>query len=178
MAADVASVGEGWDLIVGHSFGGPIACLVAANDPTTRAVLLLDPFLDAADAVFDDLVEDLLAELDPNATAESIAAEQPAWHAEDCFQKAVGARLTSPHAVERCLRDNAPYHHLELLDGLEPPAHILGSDPEHGALFAPGAMDRVANDRVTYRMVAGAGHSLQRERPDAVVEEARSMLGV
>ena len=96
MAADVSSVGSQWDLVIGHSLGGPIGCLVAANDPTTRALLLLDPFLDTPDAAFDNLIDDLTAELDPHATAESIAAEQPAWHAEDCFQKAIGARLTSP----------------------------------------------------------------------------------
>lgn len=178
MAADVASVGEGWDLIIGHSLGGPIACLVAAGDPSSRAVLLLDPFLDAPSAEFDELVDDLLSELDPHATAESIAGEQPSWHAEDCFHKAISARLTSPYVVERCLRDNAPYRHLALLETPTAPIHILGSDPVHGALFAPSAIDDVTNRRVTYRMVAGAGHSLQRERPEVVVDAARSLLGV
>ena len=58
------------------------------------------------------------------------------------------------------------------------PVLILGSDPDHAALFAPGAMDVVTNERVAYRVVVGAGHSLQRERPDAVVEAVRSMLDV
>lgn len=178
MAADVASVGAGWDLVVGHSLGGPIACHVAAGDPSIRGVLLLDPFLDTPDAAFDGLVGDLLAELDPFATAESIAAAEPAWDAEDCFHKAVGARSTSPYAVERCLRDNAPYHHVGLLDRFELPVTIVGSDPAHGALFDPRAMDGVNPDRVTYQMVAGAGHSLHRERPGVVVEAARSMLQV
>lgn len=178
MAADVASVGVGWDLVVGHSLGGPIACLVAVGDPSIRAVLLLDPFVDAPDTEFDGLMEELLSELDPVATAESVAAGQPAWHAEDCFHKAVSARLTSPYVVERCLQDNAPYHHLELLDALSAPTHILGSDPARGALFAPQAMAGVTNGRVTYEMVAGAGHSLQREQPGIVVAAARSMLGV
>ncbi|MDH3249968.1 MAG: alpha/beta hydrolase [Acidimicrobiia bacterium] len=178
MSADVASLGAGWDLIVGHSLGGPIACLVAAKDPSTRAVLLLDPFLDAPDEAFDGLVGDLLSELDPHATAGSIAAEQPDWHAEDCFHKAVGARLTGPYVVERCLLDNTPYHHLELLDTLDVPVQILGSDPNHGALFSPDAIEHVTNGSVRYRMVAGTGHSLQRERPDVVVDTARATLGV
>lgn len=178
MAADVASIGTGWDLIVGHSLGGPIACLVAATDPTTRAVLLLDPFLDTPDADFEGLVDDLLSEVDPNATADSISAEQPSWDDEDCFHKAIGARLTSRSAVEGCLRDNAPYHHLSLLETLTVPVVILGSDPAHDALFPPETMDGVANGRVTYRMVAGAGHSLQRERPDVVIDAARSLLGL
>ncbi len=178
MASDVASVGTGWDLIVGHSLGGPIACLVAANDPSSRGVLLLDPFLDTPDSEFEAVLDGLLSELDPHATAQSVAATQPAWHAEDCFHKAISARLTSPYVVERCLRDNAPYHHLGLLDALDSPTHILGSDPDLGALFAPDAIAAVANGRVTYQMVDGAGHSLQRERPDFVVAAARSVLGV
>lgn len=178
MAADVATVGSGWDLIVGHSLGGPIACLVAAGDPSSRAVLLLDPFLDTPDAEFEGVLNDLLSELDPHATAQSVAAGQPAWHTEDCFHKAISARLTSPYVVERCLRDNAPYHHLGLLDALDLPTHVLGSDPDLGALFAPDAMAGVTNRLVTYQMVAGAGHSLQRERPDVVVAAARTMLGV
>jgi pimeloyl-ACP methyl ester carboxylesterase len=178
MAADLATVGSGWDLIVGHSLGGPIACLVAESNPASRGVLLLDPFLDTPDTEFEHVLGDLLSELDPHATARSVAAAQPAWHAEDCFHKAISARLTSAHVVERCLRDNAPYHHLGLLDDLEAPTHILGSDPELGALFAPDAMTGVTNARVTYQMVAGAGHSLQRERPDVVVAAARTVLGV
>ncbi len=178
MAADVASTGTGWDLVVGHSLGGPIACLIAAGDRATRAVLLLDPFFDAPDAAFEGLIDDLMSELDPHATAESIAAQEPAWHAEDCFHKAIGARMTSPYVVERCLRDNAPYHHLGLLDTLDVPVAVLGSDPDHGALFDPSALDAVTNNQVTYRAVAGAGHSLQRERPDVVVDAARALLDV
>ncbi len=176
MAADVASIGTSWDLIIGHSLGGPISCLIAVSDPPSKGVLLLDPFLDAPDAELDGLVDDLLGELDPHATAESIRAAQPTWHTEDCFHKAISARSTSPYVVERCLRDNTPYHHLRLLDAVDAPVHILGSDPEHDALFSPGAMDGVSNDSVTYEIVAGAGHSLQRERPDVVLEAARVML--
>jgi pimeloyl-ACP methyl ester carboxylesterase len=178
MAADLAVVGSGWDLIVGHSLGGPIACMAAAGDQSSRAVLLLDPFLDMPDTEFEDVLDDLLTELDPHATAESIASVQPTWHAEDCFHKAVGARLTSPYVVERCLRDNAPYHHLGLLDALDAPTHILGSDPDHGAMFDPDAMSATTRGRVTYQMVSGAGHSLQRERPELVVDTVRSILEV
>lgn len=178
MAADLASIDAAWDLIIGHSLGGPIACLIAAQDPPSRGVLLLDPFLDAADTQLEGIVEDLLGELDPHATAESIQAEQPTWHAEDCFHKAISARLTSPYVVERCLRDNTPYHHLRLLDDIDAPVHILGSDPEHGALFSPGALADVGKGSVMYQMVPGAGHSLQRERAEAVLEAARLMLDV
>ncbi len=172
MAADVAGMGETWDLIVGHSLGGPIACVLAAQPRSCSAVLLLDPLLDAPDAEFDRLVDEQLSELDPHATAESIGAQHPSWHSEDCFHKAISARLTSGHVVERCLRDNAPYHHLELLNRADLPVTILGSDPDVGALFPPDSMGEIGNPLVRYQMVDGAGHSLQRERPEIIVNTA------
>lgn len=176
MAADLASLGENWDLIVGHSLGGPIACVLAAQARSCRAVLLLDPFLDAPDADFDDIVDGLLSELDPQATAESISGQHPSWHPEDCFHKAISARLTSRHVVEHCLGDNAPFHHLGLLDRLDVPITILGSDPVAGALFAPESMGEIGNPFVAYQMVDGAGHSLQRERPDIIVNAAIDLI--
>ena len=176
MAADVASLGENWDLIVGHSLGGPIACVLAAQARACRAVLLLDPLLDAPDADFDGLLDELLSELDPHATAESIAGQQPSWHREDCFHKAISARLTSRHVVEQCLRDNVPFHHLGLLDRLDVPVTILGSDPVAGALFPPESMGEIGNPLVSYQMVDGAGHSLQRERPDIIVDAAIALM--
>lgn len=178
MAADLASLDGDWDLIVGHSLGGPIACLLATERPPRNGLLLLDPFLDAVDSEFDAIVEAVLTEVDPNATEESIAAQHPAWHPEDSNHKAIGARLTSRYAVERCLRDNAPYHHLGLLGDVNTPVSILGSDPALDALFHPEFLDRIDNTDVWYEMVHEAGHSLQRERPVVVVDRARVLLGL
>ena len=176
LSSDLEQLGDHWDLIIGHSLGGPVACALAARLGSVGALLLLDPFMDAADGTFDTLVSDQLSELDPMATADSIREQHPDWHPEDCFRKAISARLTSPQVVERCLGDNAPYHHLGLLEELSVPVSILGSDPHAGSLFDPESMRRVRNSFVDYRMVPGAGHSIQREHPEAIVDAARSLL--
>ena len=178
LSSDLEQLGDRWDLLVGHSLGAPVACALAGRVGSVGAVLLLDPFMDAADGTFDALVAEQLSELDPMATADSIAERHPGWHPEDCFRKAISARSTSPHVIERCLRDNAPYHHLGLLEDLSVPVLILGSDPEAGSLFDPESMTRVRNTFVDYRMVPGAGHSIQREHPEAVFDAACSLLGL
>lgn len=176
MAADLTPVGSGWDLVVGHSLGGLVATEYAREPDRCEHLLLLDPLMDVPDSAFDGLVSDLLAELDPGATSESIRALHPAWDREDCFHKAVGARATSPYVVERCLRDNVPYHHLPKLEGLSVTTTILGSDPRCGALFHPDSMSLIDNARVTYRKLDGTGHSIQREHPDLVVRQAIAQL--
>jgi len=178
MAADLETLGTEWDLIIGHSLGGPISSMLAAQHPPSRGLLLLDPFMDAPDSEFDRIVDELLSELDPHATEASIAAQHPAWHPEDSFHKAISARLTSRYVVEHCLRDNAPYHHLRLLDDLDTRVLVVGSDPALGALFAPESFDGLGLADASYEMIRDAGHSLQRERPDVVIDRARMLLGL
>jgi pimeloyl-ACP methyl ester carboxylesterase len=176
MAADLLSVGSEWDLVLGHSLAGPITASFASQSDGVGKLLLLDPLLDIPSERFDEVVSDQLSELDPVATAESLLAINPRWHLEDCFHKAVGARATSPFVVGACLRDNAPYHHLGLLERLDVATVILGSDPEAGALFLPQSLTHLDNALVTYRMIEGAGHSLHREQPELVVEAALGLV--
>ena len=174
VASDVAELDHGWDLVVGHSMGGPVATLVAMREERGR-LLLLDPLFDVADSDFDEVVEDQVAELgsgDPNG----IQALHPRWHIEDCRQKAIAIRLTSSGAVAGYLRDNQPFHFRAILDRCVVETLILGSDPAEGTLFPPESMHEIHNRRVSYRMVIGCGHSIQRERPDQVVSAARELL--
>jgi pimeloyl-ACP methyl ester carboxylesterase len=176
IAMDLASVGSAWDLVVGHSLGGPIVAAFGLGPGRPDRLLLLDPLLDVPDDEFDALVSGQLSELDPAATAESIREMHPDWDLEDCFHKAVGARSTSRGVVERSLRDNAPYHHVGMLDALSVPTMILGSDPDCGALFHPASADLIDNPLVSYQELEGTGHSVQREQPSLVVAEVLAQL--
>lgn len=177
-AADLAALGSGWDLVIGHSLAGPIVATAALAPGFARALLLLDPVFEIADDQLDAVVDDQLSELDPHAEPGVILAANPSWSPEDAFQKAMGARLTSPSVVERCLRDSAPWHHLDLLTPDElPRTHILGADPTIGAMFPPSlADDPRLGPRVTYEMVQGVGHGIHRAEPVRVVDAARSLL--
>ncbi|MDY7105328.1 MAG: alpha/beta hydrolase [Actinomycetota bacterium] len=172
-AADLAELDDGpWDLVIGHSLAGPILATWCRDRPAIGRLVLLDPVFELADDAFEGVVADQLGELDAlDPTA--LAAAHPAWHPEDVRLKIAAARSTGAHVVERCLRDNAPWHHLDLLAGLTMPTTVLAADPGVGAMFPldhAASMDEVATFRA--RVVTGAGHSIQRDDPDAVVAAA------
>lgn len=174
VASDVAALDQRWDLIVGHSMGGPVATLVSLRGEQGR-LLLLDPVFDVADSDFDDLLDDQVAELE-NENPNEIQELYPRWHIEDCRQKAIAVGLTSLEAVAGYLRDNQPFHFFDMLNQCRIETLILGSDPVDGTLFQPESMHEIHNQLITYRMVVGCGHSIPRERPDLVVSAARELL--
>lgn len=173
-AADLALLGEGWDVVVGHSLGGPIVATRSIADRRfAERLVLLDPVFEVPDRDFDQVVADQIAEVDPVPDAGVLAAANPRWHPEDARFKVAAARATSGFVVERCLRDNAPWSHLGLLSSIDVPVRVLGADPELGAMFSP---HHAVTTGVAYSAVAGAGHGIHRERPDAVVAAVRDVL--
>jgi pimeloyl-ACP methyl ester carboxylesterase len=171
LAGDLVPLGAGWDVVVGHSLGGPIAATLVRLGVTARHLVLLDPVFEIAGDAFDGVLADQVAEADPTADAATFAAAHPRWHADDAVLKAQAARQVSPRTVEQILRSNAPWAHAGLLAGLGPPCTVLGADPAAGAMFAPELGRRVtaADPGVTCSVVAGAGHGIHRERPDVVL---------
>lgn len=170
MAADLVSLGGGWDVVAGHSLGGALAVLAAAEDGWAARLVLVDPALrlsgDRADAVRAEEVAELEA-----ATAEAIAAAHPDWHPEDVRLKARAVEATSPAVVAAVFDGNRSWDVVDALAALRVPVHILGADPMRGGIVDPvlgvELADRHAH--VTYALVAGRGHSIHREDPAAVV---------
>jgi pimeloyl-ACP methyl ester carboxylesterase len=162
-AADFASdLGTSWDLVVGHSLGGLIAVHAAVHDPGfARRLLLLDPVLELDD--FDAVTAANLEEATNPPSAAAIAAENPHWHPEHARLKALAASQADPHAVERTMRDNAPWAHAPLLDRLTVPTLVFA-----GPMCSPSL--GAANPLVETRAVPGTGHSPHRDRPDLVLE--------
>lgn len=174
-AADLAALDAGpWDVAVGHSLAGPILAELCRSAPAIGRLVLLDPVFEVPDEVFDAVVSDQLAEIE-HADPRAIAAAHPGWHPEDVRLKVAAARATGPHAVERCLRDNAPWHHLDLLTAPTMPTVVVAADPDVGAMFevhhAEAVADRPGVAGLEVRVATGAGHSIQRDRPDLVVSE-------
>jgi pimeloyl-ACP methyl ester carboxylesterase len=116
-------------------------------------------------------VAEQVAEVAGAPDAASFARANPRWHPEDAALKAAAAAATSAFVVERCLRDNVPWHRLDLARHLPVPTTILGADPAVGAMFTPALAADVtaANPLVTARTVEGAGHNLHRDDPEAVL---------
>ena len=176
LAADVAVLGDGWDLVVGHSLGGSIAA-VLAGQAHVPATLLIDPVLHLRDEDRAPLRAGILDEL-AHADPATIRAANPRWSERDVQRKALALRLMTPDVVDAVLADNDPWDVRWTTARWAGRVHLLAADPDEGALLHPATIDevvRTAGDRVTATVVDGAGHSLHRERPD-VIREAIATL--
>jgi pimeloyl-ACP methyl ester carboxylesterase len=171
-AADLWELGGGWDLVVGHSLGGTLATLVAAEPGFTKRLALLDPVFMIPEDHFDALLADQLADLDHAGDPAAVAARYPSWHPEDAALKARAALHSSRYVVERTLQDNRPWWYLDLLGDVRITTAILGADPAVGTLFDPTIGEEVVrrNVRISASVVRGVGHSIHREAPDTVLE--------
>ncbi|HXF36678.1 MAG TPA: alpha/beta fold hydrolase [Actinomycetota bacterium] len=180
LVTDLLELGGGWEVAVGHSLGGLLAARAAVDDPGFAAALvLLDPVFEIPAERFEEVVAEQVDEVARPLDAEAILRANPRWHPEDAANKARAVRMTSPYVVERILRDNAPWSFAHVAQALVVPTMILGADPGVGGLLDPRLGERLAagNPRISFRVVAGAAHSIQREEPGVVLDAVRSLVG-
>lgn len=178
-AADVGALGDEWDLVVGHSLGAAIALQLAVEAARPPAqMLLLDPVLELTDRERDLLAATCVAEVLDGRTTRDVQDEHPGWHPLDARLKARAARQTTPAIVRRTIDDNRPWDFRSLALAVPCPTLILGADPRAGALFSPALGRELCAEQpaLRYRMVPGAGHSIQRDDPAAVAHAAEALL--
>lgn len=170
-AADLWELGDGWDVVVGHSLGGTLAALTCAHAGFTRRLVLIDPVLMIPEDQFDAVLDDQLSEFDLAGDPDGFRRRHPGWHPEDAAIKALAVQQSSRYVVERTLADNRPWWYLDLLGNVHVRTAIIGADPNHGALFDPTIGQEIArrNAQIGTMVVRGAGHSVHRDAPDAVL---------
>ena len=173
-ALDLRELGDAWDVVVGHSLGGPIVCTLLGLGVTAARVVLVDPVLDIADADFDEVAQAQVAGADPFADPRELAAAYPTWHPLDAHHKAAAVRAVSSWTVERAMYDNAPWHHVGLASTLTMPTVLLGSDPVVSTMFPEDLARSIAAGLpdARFAVVPGTGHAIHREAPDAIVSAA------
>ena len=176
LAGDVALLGDGWDLVVGHSLGGAVAAELLTDPTAAAAAVLVDPVLhldaDQHRQARAHLHGDV-GELDPQA----VAAANPAWDTRDVWRKVLAARRVTPDIVDAVFDANDPWDVTACAADWTARVHLLAADPGHGGMLAPDVADRLAQGTVTTETVAGAGHSIHRERPDLLLETITTLLG-
>ncbi len=161
--ADVLALGSEWDVVVGHSLGGAIAAVAQTTDRSFADRLVLeDPLLRLSEP------ESFIAEYtkpfeDPSAGA--VLARYPRWHPQDARIKAEALEASSPEVVGRTVRENQPWDLVPIVMELDCPTLLIAADPDEGALVPAEIGDEIAaaNPHVTFRVLAGAGHSLHRD---------------
>jgi pimeloyl-ACP methyl ester carboxylesterase len=169
MAADVALLGDGWDLVVGHSLGGAVAAWMLADPGATRHAVLVDPVLrldtDQRRAAWAEQRRQV-GDLDPAA----VAAANPAWHPRDVARKVLAARRVTPDVVDAVFEDNDPWDVTAAASHWQARVHLLAADPARGGLLPPALAQGLTSPSVSAQTVVGCGHSIHRERPDVLIE--------
>jgi pimeloyl-ACP methyl ester carboxylesterase len=196
LAEDVAILGDGWDLVVGHSLGGAVAADLLGR-PSFRVArgLLLDPVLFLRDADREPLRDDQRADVGPELTAEVLAARYPAWHPRDLDGKRRAAAMVGPSTVDAVIDHNDPWDLRPAIGRWRVPVHVLCADhvrgdggrddggrddeddPPPGPWLGQEVREALAQQADTsWERVVGAGHSIHRDHPAAVSAAVRRAL--
>jgi pimeloyl-ACP methyl ester carboxylesterase len=156
-----------------------VAVAACTGSPAFAELLLLvDPAIDLPPAVHAQLREDLTAEAaDPPSVADLLTAN-PQWAAEDARHKREAILATGPEVMQGTFDDNHPWRCGDQLADLGLPVHVLGADPEREALFDADLFERLRARKtdLTFEAIRGAGHSVYRDDPDAVLAASLTLL--
>lgn len=167
LAGDVELLGNGWQLVVGHSLGGAVAAHLLARSRDIVAALLVDPVLVLPAERRQALHTELRREAGP-LTAERVRQRNPTWDERDVHRKVQAAALCTPDVVDAVLDHNDPWDLTDLAERWTARVHLLAADPARGGVLDPGLAARLADgERVTAATV-DCGHSIQREAPATV----------
>jgi pimeloyl-ACP methyl ester carboxylesterase len=181
-ASDVALVTphrEGpWDVVIGHSIGAASAVVAASQHPKwTRRLVLIDPALDLDDQTRNEVLENQrLGHLVHGV--EKVRDLNPHWHPLDVQLKVQANQQASLWALEAAVRDNAPWNVMEHAHSLTLPTHVIGGEEERGSMFYghEAAAMMAAHTTWSYDLIAGAGHSVHRDKPAETIASLRGFL--
>ena len=176
-AADLAATrpgdGAAWDLVVGHSLGAAASTVAVAASPAwTRRLVLIDPAIALTDRdreIVRMSQEESFADPSPRAVREA----HPHWHEHDVELKALSAQQASRWAVEQTSAQNAEWDVTDAAAALAVPTHVIASDPAVYSIFRGKPAESVveANPGISMSVVAGAGHSPHRDKPEATIAQ-------
>ena len=167
-----------WDAVIGHSLGGASSAVAAASDPSwTRRLVLIDPaiLVDGRDA---SIVRRSQERAFSDNRIEVVQSEHPHWHPQDHELKIDAVTRGSRWAVEQTSAQNKPWDVRADAARLTIRTHIIGADPEIYSLFTGEVAEEVlaANANISMSVVAGAGHSPHRDKPEDTVRHLLEAL--
>lgn len=177
-AADVALLSDAWDLVVGHSLGGSVLADLCARPGFARRALLLDPVLWLRPEARGPLKAGLATEIGGVLTHDALAASQPGWDAEDRHRKVLAAATVSRRTTDATVDQNDPWDVRGFVADWRCSVRLVAADPARGALLLPDDVEEAAaaHPGVTSTTIAGAGHSVHRDDPAAVLDLLREAL--
>jgi hypothetical protein len=95
-------MGTSYDVIIGHSLGGPVTLSLLPFLPNTKetAVILLDPPLELTKETVDKYENLLLEKIVNVRTVDDHMAENPAWSRGDSALRALGISMCDRTVIE------------------------------------------------------------------------------
>jgi len=167
-----------WDVVIGHSIGAAAAAVASAQKPSwAKALILIDPALQLDDDVRHMVLENQRVG-HRHQSAEDVQALNPSWHPQDCELKVQANQAASLFALERAVFDNDPWNVTEFAHEVAVPTHVIGGEESLGSMFCGDYAARMlqANAHFSYEVIAGAGHSVHRDRPADTVAAISTFL--
>ncbi|KAG1785732.1 Alpha/Beta hydrolase protein [Suillus plorans] len=160
-----------YDVIVGHSLGGPVALSLLQFLPKTKetAVILLDPPLEIEGT--SEMHKNWFLNEVTNVRSTEEVADDRGWSRRDCVLRVLGLSMCDRTTVEGIFSHNSPWSFSGLLRNIPPHVKIsvLVSDPEAGAVCDPEHIPSNV-ERLSVRVLPGIGHCIHYENPDAIVD--------
>lgn len=174
--ADLAELGDDWACVVGQSLGGVLALQLAGRPGATRSLVLLDPVLVVPDDMFEVVTRAQLRALDRPTDPAEVQRLNPTWPAGDVLAAARSATGTSSWVVTETMSQNRPWHHVQALSELTIPTHIIGADPNRGAVCSKGLVEPYLTDTVRFVCADGSSHAVYRDAADLVIATVLGLL--
>lgn len=163
-AADLLTLRERWDVVLGHSMGGAAVVQALIERPRwTDRVILADPMLVILDE--DIALEYVTADLGPEVTLEMVMASNPTWHMEDARIKLEAQSQAGREVIEQSITHNPGWNVVGAVAGLDIPTLLLGADPGNGPLVPPALGESLAgmNPNITFHCIPNSSHSIHRD---------------
>ncbi len=163
-AADVAEVGDDWDVVIGHSLGGSIAVTLFDQNPGFgKRLVLLDPALVVLSPEI--AIDMFTAAYQAPLTAASVSADNPTWHLEDARIKAQALQQSSLSVTQQTIWHNPDWNLVSITSKLAVSTLLVGSDPALGSLVPPALGQGLAdlNGLIRFVNVPESSHSMHRD---------------
>lgn len=163
-AADIAQLGNDWDVVIGHSLGGSIVVTLFDQNPRFgKRLVLLDPALVVLSPEM--AIDIFTAAYQAPLTAARVSADNPTWHPQDARIKAKALEQSSLSVTQQTVWHNPDWNLVAITSNLEVPTLLIGSDPALGSLVPPALGQGLAdlNGLIRFVTVPESSHSIHRD---------------
>lgn len=174
-------------VLIGHSMGAVLAALIASKLPeVVRGLVLIDPPWRDEEEIgandkerFPESVRAVFRQ-NKNSSLDALIArcreENPLWDECEFMQWAKAKQQFRIEALDSIIIRNFPWH--EVAPRLKCPGLLITGDPQQGAIITPALAKKIGRLWKKGKVVhlPGAGHSIQRDRFNLVMDAANDFM--